>query len=160
MSNCTHHSTKRESVPSFSLAKEWNTGEVGERSVGFSSLTTQSVDLKLSKLPTTSTGRGARVELPAVPSKNACVPTWGECGQPSTGEHRAGQAPASSVSLKQSLSNLNNKRLGDGEANCELVKDAHSICCASEDPQSVSRQVGLGRNVDSTYYKKASTILR
>lgn len=81
-------------------------------------------------------------------------------GQPSAGEHRVAQAPVSSVSLKQSLSNLNNKRLGDGEANFGLVQDAHSLCCASEDPQSVSRQLGLGRNVDSMYYKKASTILR
>lgn len=49
---------------------------MGQRSMGFSSLTTQSVGLKHSKLPTMSMGRGASVELPGLPTRNAFVPAY------------------------------------------------------------------------------------
>lgn len=65
-------------------------------------------------------------------------------GGPSAGERRAAQVPVSSGSLEQPLYNLNTKRLDDREANFGVVQDAHSLCCASGEPQSVSRQFDQG----------------
>ena len=105
----------------------------GERKVnGLLQLDYSICGAKALQTPNYEHGRGCKCGIARTPHQEclcAHLHTVRE-GWPSGGEWRAAQAPVSRGSLEQSPCNLNTKRLGDEEANFEVVQDAYSLCSA------------------------------